>query len=143
MTAKGDLIVELEQLFYEINQIVRSEKHKCLKDGISWSQIWVLKQLEFKKQKISDLADHMGVSVPAITGLSDKLIAQGLAERIRSEQDRRIVFLFITEKGNTLLQEIRKERQTLMKIYFAGLPDEDLEHLVLIYRKIRKNMQAK
>jgi len=140
--AKEGLVLELEQLFYEINRIVQSEKHSCLGDRISRSQVWVLKQLEFGKQKISKLAEQLDVSVPAITALSDKLIAQGLAERLRSEDDRRIVFLLITEKGRTLLQEIRKERQKLMKTYLAGLPDDDIEHLVLIYRKIKQNMQS-
>ncbi|MFV9510237.1 MarR family winged helix-turn-helix transcriptional regulator [Tepidibacillus sp. LV47] len=137
------LISELEQLFYEINQLVISEKHKCLKEGISLSQIWVLKQLEQNRQKISDLAESMGVSVPAITGLSDKLIAQGLAERIRSDQDRRIVFLSISQKGRELLKEIRRERQKLMKIYLDGLPEEDLQRLIEIYRKIKDNIKKK
>ncbi|TCS81265.1 MarR family winged helix-turn-helix transcriptional regulator [Tepidibacillus fermentans] len=137
------LISELEQLFYEMNQLISSEKHRCLREGISLSQIWVLKQLEQDRQKISDLAESMGVSVPAITGLSDKLIIQGLAKRTRSDQDRRIVYLTISEKGRELLKEIRQERQKMMKIYFDGLPDQDLEHLIEIYRKIINNIKKK
>ncbi len=66
---------------------------------------------------ISTLAHEDGLSLsqvgkrayldkPAITGLADRLEKDGLVERRRSTNDRRVVQLHLTAKGRNLLQEM-------------------------------------
>ncbi|GBF12411.1 putative HTH-type transcriptional regulator YusO [Tepidibacillus sp. HK-1] len=143
MLDKKTLIKEFTSIFYEITQMIGIEKNKFLKSGISWSQFWVLKMLNDQGPlKITEVAEKMGVSVPAVTALSDKLIRQELAERDRCDEDRRVVYLHITEKGTELLQEFRQYRHQMMEKYMEGLPVEDLQHLIRIYKKIRDNMKT-
>lgn len=50
------------------------------------------------------LATQMGVSQATVTALIDKLVAQGLVERIPSELDRRQVDIAVTAEGHKRLQ---------------------------------------
>jgi len=47
---------------------------------------------------ISDLATAMGSANSTISGVVDRLERLGLAKRIRSEQDRRKIYVTVTEK---------------------------------------------
>ena len=47
---------------------------------------------------ISDLASAMGSANSTISGVVDRLERLGLAQRIRSEQDRRKIYVSVTEK---------------------------------------------
>lgn len=46
---------------------------------------------------------------PNATRLTDKLIAKGLVERERCEEDRRVVYVRISEKGRELLRRIDEQ----------------------------------
>lgn len=47
--------------------------------------------------KITDLSKEMGISPAAISGIVDRLENQGLVERHRSTEDKRIVFVQLSE----------------------------------------------
>ena len=53
-----------------------------------------------------DLGERMIARDPDVTRLADRLVARGLAARVRSRQDRRVVELGVTEKGLALLREL-------------------------------------
>ncbi|WP_196893425.1 MarR family winged helix-turn-helix transcriptional regulator [Aureivirga marina] len=55
---------------------------------------------------MNDIKSLMIDKFPNTTRLSDKLLEKELIERRRSDSDRRIVYLKITEKGMNLLTEI-------------------------------------
>lgn len=108
---------------------------------ISGSQSTILWKLDkHGPQKVTTIAEQMSITPGAVTSLSDKLIANGYANRNRATNDRRVVYLEITEKGKELLHQLRAEIKSSTAYFFAGLSDEDLEHLVRIYRLVLKNM---
>lgn len=56
------------------------------------------------------LADHEGVSAPAMSGYIDRLEAAGLVARVRSQSDRRRVGLRVTGEGVRVLRSARSRR---------------------------------
>jgi DNA-binding MarR family transcriptional regulator len=56
---------------------------------------------------MSQLAAFLRVSVSAATGLLDRLVEQGLAQRETDPRDRRVVRAAATERGVTLARELR------------------------------------
>lgn len=50
------------------------------------------------KMKISDLGEKIGLSNSTVSGIVDRLEKRGLIERIRSEEDRRVVYVDVTEE---------------------------------------------
>lgn len=56
------------------------------------------------------LSERLGVRQNALTQVADRLIGQGLAERLGDPSDRRIVRLRLTEPGRRLVSERRAKR---------------------------------
>lgn len=48
------------------------------------------------EMKISDLSEKLGLSNSTVSGIIDRLEKQGLVERIRSKEDRRVVYVNVT-----------------------------------------------
>src|SRR5512136_2087885 len=55
---------------------------------------------------ISELAERLQIRHHSTVGLVDRLEEQGLVERIQDQEDRRQVFIRLTEKGASVLKSL-------------------------------------
>ncbi|MFD3156960.1 MarR family winged helix-turn-helix transcriptional regulator [Haloimpatiens sp. FM7330] len=69
------------------------------------------------------------ISKPNLTTTSNKLIKEGLLERKTDEEDRRIINLFITDKGKEFLSVYREKIKKHMLEQIEVLSDEDIKIL--------------
>ena len=76
--------------------------------GISPQQYNILRILRGAKDRMNMhcVKERMIDRAPNATRLTDKLIAKGLVERERCEDDRRVVYVRISQKGLAMLDEI-------------------------------------
>ncbi len=130
-------VIELSPLIirgfkqYENNYLTRGE--------ITLPQFLALGHLERNgKSKMNDLAKHFRISPSAMTGLIDRLLAQGLVVRKADFHDRRIVWVELTAKGRGVIKRIIKQKtETLIKI-FGKISPEDREHYLNILEQVVK-----
>ncbi|MCM0646999.1 MarR family transcriptional regulator [Clostridium swellfunianum] len=85
------------------------------------------------EMKVSELSESLGLSNSTVSGILDRLENQGLVERIRSKEDRRVVYVKITEEFrkhsqkhfdevNKLIEEMmNKATQEELDIIFKGM----------------------
>jgi DNA-binding MarR family transcriptional regulator len=78
---------------------------------------------------IGRLAVLEQVSPPAITKTVSALEADGLAERTRSDSDRRVVMVRATPRGRAVLERGRAARIRLVAQLLDGLSDRDRQAL--------------
>lgn len=86
-----------------------TQQNKFMADfGLSMPQYNILRILRGAKKSISvnDAKSRMVEKSPNTTRLMDKLFDKGLIERERCTNDRRVVFVKISEDGLKLLAEI-------------------------------------
>ncbi|WP_434035874.1 MarR family winged helix-turn-helix transcriptional regulator [Formosa sp. 4Alg 33] len=84
--------------------------------------------------KVQTIKERMVERSPNTTRLMDKLYAKNLIDRIPCSEDRRVVFIKITEDGLKLLEEISKaQRKDVLK----NLSDEEASQLSDLLDKIR------
>ncbi|HMQ74886.1 MAG TPA: MarR family transcriptional regulator [Flavobacteriales bacterium] len=74
---------------------------------------------------------------PNATRLTDKLIHKGLVERVRCEEDRRVVYVSITAKGLELLHEVDQALRPVLAEKHARLTKEDARTLNRILDHLR------
>ncbi len=76
--------------------------------GLSMPQYNILRILRGAKKSITvnDVKERMVEKSPNATRLMDKLFDKSLIERVRCEEDRRVVFVKISEGGLNLLSQI-------------------------------------
>lgn len=84
----------------------------------------------------SDIAKAIGLTPPTVTHLSEKLVKKGLVVRSKDEDDRRIIYLAITQVGEEVLARANEEGQILRKKLFEKLTPEERQQMLHIYQKL-------
>lgn len=94
------------------------------------------------KTKISDLSEKLGLSNSTVSGIIDRLEKQGLVERIRSEEDRRVVYVETTEEFKEKSKKHFGEMGRILEdIINKAAPEEQaavLNGLVILNRLIER-----
>lgn len=90
---------DIIKLLYQIFVLLKNEMGKLLEnEGISHSHGIIIKTIsEHKKIKITELSELLGISNSTLSGIIEKMKTLGIVERRRSEQDRRVVYVSISE----------------------------------------------
>ena len=129
--------VKLEAIVQNFISIIPLFKKKLLHDNCKFDkgnlnhshfQILVVLKKE-GQQPISEVAKKLFISTPNMTKLLNKLIDEGMIERIPGEKDRRIININLTEKGSKYLKNGFLEIQSSLKNKISSLPDEKLDKL--------------
>ncbi len=92
---------------------------------------------EGKPLPILEIASRTVTVAPGITGLVDRLEQAELVERERCEQDRRIIFVSLTEKGAKVLAELDEPLMELHKQVLGHLSTAEVKELTRLLEKVR------
>lgn len=110
---------------------------------LTHSQYNVLRILrgEGKPMPCLEIADRMIQVVPAMTGLLDRLEKQGFVVRERCTQDRRVVYVTLTESAKDLLKRMDVPVSELHKQLIGHLTQAELKELSRLLEKARVSVQ--
>ncbi|MCA1037952.1 MarR family transcriptional regulator [Bacillus infantis] len=104
----------------------KADFHGLFDGYIPFNEFLVLRRLTKGESKVSQLAGALGVSSSHITAVSEKLLAKGLIVRAGSEQDRRIVYLSLTDEGRKMAAELERVFEDYFEEKLRDLSDEEL-----------------
>lgn len=85
---------------------------------------------------VNTVKERMLEKSPNTTRLMDKLIEKGLIERKRCEEDKRVIYVQITEKGLGLLTEIDQNSE-IKQLMQPNISDDEANLLSDILDKLR------
>jgi DNA-binding MarR family transcriptional regulator len=101
-------------------------------EGISPSQYNLLRILRgagADGRTMREVAERMINRDPDVTRLADRTVKLGLARRMRDTEDRRVVKLFITEKGLEMLSRLDDAVHVFLRQALGGLGPKRLKML--------------
>ena len=101
-------------------------------EGISPSQYNLLRILRgagVEGRTMSEIGERMINRDPDVTRLADRTIKLGLARRQRDEQDRRVVKLYITPRGLTMLTRLDAQVNVFLEAAMGSLGRQKLRQL--------------
>jgi DNA-binding MarR family transcriptional regulator len=112
--------------------------------GLTSSQYNILRILRGAGEPLPSLeiASRLIQVVPAITGLIDRLEKQELVQRCRCTEDRRVVYVNITEKALKLLAKIDEPLNELYQALIGHLTRSELKQLNSLLEKSRQSCSA-
>ncbi|MFR0958795.1 MAG: MarR family winged helix-turn-helix transcriptional regulator, partial [Enterococcus sp.] len=84
----------------------------------------------YKKKTNSEVAKELSITVGTLTTAINKLVKKGYVERIRSEDDRRVVKLGLTKKGKLLFRVHQHFHREMVKNILEGMATEE-QHALL------------
>ncbi|MFG0300294.1 MAG: MarR family winged helix-turn-helix transcriptional regulator [Phycisphaerales bacterium JB047] len=112
---------ELTPQAYNLLRILRGHKRRGQGEGV----------------RASEIGGQMVVRVPDVTRLVDRLEDRGMVGRGSCEKDRRVKYVFITEKGMRLLERIDPEIDALGKRVLGNLSERELRTVSRLMEKAR------
>ncbi|WP_052350542.1 MarR family winged helix-turn-helix transcriptional regulator [Paenibacillus gorillae] len=141
---KQEKLVEMDDAFRLLRRLINAEYNRFNVHGLGMTEgKMVLLLDELGPQKASAMAELLRITSGAVTGISDRLIEHGYIERARSDQDRRIVLLEITDEGRKLVGYIHEMRQRIMNELYDGFEVEEMEIATRMFQKMSRNLEAK
>ena len=92
--------------------------------------------------RMGDLADATMQSGGTLTGIVDRLIADGLVERVRSASDRRVIEVALTEIGRARVEEVTFERQNNMERVLSAFSERQAEQFEQLLTRFLQGLQS-
>ena len=90
---------------------------------------------------MSELSDWLLVSKGNVTAIVERLISDGLAQRLPQEGDRRIIRVLLTAKGKADFAGMARQHEAWLDHAMRGLTDEDFEILLASLQRLRLSIE--
>jgi DNA-binding MarR family transcriptional regulator len=91
---------------------------------------------------LSELSDKIRAQNSTVTGIIDRMEREGLVLRVRSTEDRRVVRIHLTEKGQQLAREIPVEPMEILRSALSGLTAAETTEMLRLMTKVAKRIGA-
>jgi DNA-binding MarR family transcriptional regulator len=86
----------------------------------------------------TQIGERIITRVPDVTRLIDRLTKAKLVRRVRNNDDRRVVELFLTTKGSALLEKMDGPLTNLHQENFSHMNERELTTLIRLLTKMRQ-----
>ena len=129
--AKHKKMLEVLELFRIVFKSVRRHyKSVQSREGISGAQLWALAQIaQNPGVKVGELARALAVHQSTASNLIRDLERSGLLARRRQGEDQRMVRLYTTTKGRTVLKRAPRPLIGVLQQALSDLPSTNLNAL--------------
>lgn len=115
-------------------EFLRNQTIEFYKVKLTLPQCVILDMLDKNDElNMSDLAKSLNVTTAAMTGVVDRLVRDGHVIRISDPDDRRVIKIGLTVKGNKCVKMIHDQRRkTTIKLFSVLSPAERQDYLRLL-----------
>jgi MarR family transcriptional regulator, organic hydroperoxide resistance regulator len=144
---KSDVDRVLEAIIYLYTESRRITKEMARRADLTGPQLTVVKMLEqIGELSLSELSERIRAQNSTVTGIIDRMEREGLVTRERSREDRRVVFIRLTNKGRKLAEDVPVEPWEIFRSALESLTASETRDLVKILgkvaRRVRENVEA-
>lgn len=123
-----------------VMQFMRRQMRKSSPEGLSVPQLRTLYYINAHDHpSLSDTADFIGLSLPAMSRLVDALVRRKMVTRASCTNDRRQVRLAITEAGKASLNIAWDGAHVRLTRELAAIPKEDRDAVMAAMQILRTN----
>ncbi|MFR3787452.1 MarR family winged helix-turn-helix transcriptional regulator [Agathobaculum desmolans] len=128
----------LVDVFGRINKIEERAMTAGLDRTVSITEIHIIEKIGLQEPvRMSELARLIGVTLATLTVACDKLEAKELVRRVRSREDRRVVYLTLTAKGRAAYEYHRSFHERMVSAVVDTLTPEQAAVLAQSLEKLQ------
>jgi DNA-binding MarR family transcriptional regulator len=121
--------------------LIEGEVRRRLREnfGVTLPRFDLLAQLDKTPSgmTLGQLSSRMMVSNGNVTGLAERLVAQGLLDRKPSVSDRRAQIVTLTAEGRRAFRAMARAHERWIADLFAGLTVEEVDQLMRLLAKTK------
>ncbi|MCL2572929.1 MAG: MarR family transcriptional regulator [Defluviitaleaceae bacterium] len=116
---------------------------ECGVDAFNGAQGRILYVLwEHEKLTITDIARFTSLAKTTLTSMLDRMETAGLVERVPDTQNRRQIFVLLTEKARGYREKYDKLSDDMNDIFYKGFSDEEVAGFESQLRRILANFES-
>lgn len=93
--------------------------------------------------QMRDIATHFSIEMPTATNLITKLVKEDLVARRADEEDRRLVRIVLTKKGQKLFEDAMRERNQKITLLLSVLTKSEQDDLLTIISHLIATMEVR
>lgn len=125
-------------LFHKILDIQEKSLHRRGIDGLTMTEVHTIEAIGVgEQQMMSQVASRLVVTVGTLTTGINRLVKKGYVFRERSDEDRRIVYVGLTDKGRMVERIHRQFHEDLIEHMMVSLHLDEDEVLLRSLQKIK------
>ncbi len=130
-----DNIVEYVE---EVKELLSSDLWGNIFLNCTKNEVLIFWLLHRKKQaNMSEIADYIHVPLNTATGIIGRMEKSGLIKRLRSEEDKRIVLISLSDKGALQFKHLMDELMGYGLKVIGSLSREEIDLLEKIMEKVK------
>ena len=128
-THADDALHTYRTLLYTARRLRRSVNAILKEHALTGAQFALLNAIPPEGIPLTQLASLSWADPGNVSGIVDRLESAGWVERQRSEDDRRVVLIRLSDRGRAILPQLRPQHRTAVARAFAALSAEDMKQL--------------
>lgn len=128
--AVTQIIATMPRMFKTIKHQARSTDATAPAQDLGETQTWVLYALATGTQLTGELARRFHVTTPTITRMVDSLVERGYVERRPDREDRRRIYLELTEAGSQVARYTHEQFRASVERFLSPLAEWQLADIV-------------
>lgn len=130
-------ISEMDKIVYELHKKLFAQITEGIDLPVTSTHLYMLIFIREQGEcMVTDIAHYLGVTLGAVTSIVDRLYDFGLVIRNRSETDRRLVIIKLSEEGQELLRKIDMKRKQIFDFCFKDIDQKEIIILSSIMERI-------
>jgi DNA-binding MarR family transcriptional regulator len=132
-----ELIDRYIAVSFKVTKKAESLIKEQIGDDLTNDQHYILRYMyQSKECTSSELAEVFEVNKSAITAIINRMADRGLIKRTRDENDRRVVYLTLTDEGITLFEKTEDRVHCLVKSIITKFNREEIQNFIQTYEKL-------
>lgn len=106
---------------------------------VQWIALYYLDRYEALSQM--ELAEKLNIKPSSVVRLMDRMERDGLVERVKNPEDRRVYNLVFTHKGKEFWNTLKGEGEIMSDIFTKGISPEDLNVFIKVLEQMVENIK--
>jgi DNA-binding MarR family transcriptional regulator len=132
-----ELICRYVAVSFDVNKKAESLIKSQIEEELTIDQHYIIGHIQKSKEcTSSELAEAFEVNKSAITAIINRLADRGLIERTRDENDRRVVYLTLSDNGKELHQKTQEKVHLLVESFITQFDEAEITNFINTYEKL-------
>lgn len=138
-TSGGFLLSQIHQLNGRAFEKMLRESEVDAFNGAQGRILYVL--WEHEKLSITQVGKLTSLAKTTLTGMLDRMEESGLVERIPDKDNRRQIFVRITEKAKEFREKYDEVSEQMNQLFYQGFCEEEIKEFEDMLRRIKANLE--
>lgn len=135
----NEVLENFYKLFYETEDLALKRGIRC----ITHTELHIIEAIGKDSLNMNELAERLGITMGTATVAITKLGDKGFIDRVRSDLDRRKVYVSLSKKGLEALSYHNNYHKQIISTITENIDPKDLENFTNVFEVILANLKEK